>query len=127
MSIRLEKLPNEPIIYGDMGVNFNFREDIENYLTTVFQLLDQQPEPVFYIVDLIGNHMSLDDVMVALQKSTKQMDILHHPNVREFVIVATSPMLKLSAKGLNSSVFGRVKTAVVDTMQDALDYCRAQG
>jgi hypothetical protein len=126
MTIRVEKFPNEPIIYTDASGDYNLREDGKIVLETQLKLLDEQPEPVFHLINTVGSRLTLDDLMVGLQMSNQQRSLLHHPNLREMVVIVNSPMLKLAGKGLNSPVFGRLKVAMFDTMEQARDYIRGK-
>ena len=52
--------------------------------------------------------------------------MLHHPHVKELIIVTQAKMEELAAKGLNSDIFGNVPISVFETMEDAVAYARSR-
>jgi hypothetical protein len=89
--------------------------------------LDVQREPVFLIVDARALTLSLDELTGAAGNAAQRPDgLLHHANVRENLVVTGDGILKLAVYGMRSKTFGGVKIRPFSTVDEALDYCRAQ-
>ncbi len=117
MLYTIDKYPNAPIL---ILVNRGSRvtPDMASALASLAAALDDQPEPVFVIMDVRRMAMALDDL-----SACGQGKLLHHPKLRECMLVTTNGMLKLAAKGLKSAAFGGVSLPVFDTTEHALEYC----
>ena len=51
----------------------------------------------------------------------------HHPMIRQVVLVTNWKVLKAAAAGFDSDPFGNLKVPTFATLDEALDYARAQG
>jgi hypothetical protein len=125
----IEKLPCEPIIFTRLSVSVSFDDgdpDPEGALQ-VKELMDSQEEPFYYIFDLGEVKFDLTNLILAANRGAGSEGMtLRHPMIREVLVVTQSKLINLAAKGLNSEAFGNVPTSVFDTINDALDYARAQ-
>jgi hypothetical protein len=124
MSINIEKLPDEPIVIEKFDRDFNFKTQARESIESVLKTLDQQSEPVFYIIDAAEASISLDDIIASASLATKQFSLFKHPNIRETLLVTQSQFTALAARGLNSPLFGHVHVLVFKTLQDALSHVR---
>ena len=125
MYYHIEKLPGKPIIIAALQADFKIANDWEEFISKLMALLDDQPEPVFYISDLRQASFSFDDLLTGTNLATRGSSaVLKHPNVRENLVITTSSMLKLAAKGLNSVTFGNIDVKVFDSVEEALAYCQ---
>ncbi len=124
MSIKIEKLPDEPIIVEHVDVDFSFKTEATQSIEMALNALDQQSEPVFYIIDATEARMSLDDIIASASLVTKQFALFKHQNIRETLLVTQSHVTALAAKGMNSPIFGHVKMRVFKTLPEALSYAR---
>ena len=102
----------------------SFVGDMMHSLDEAIRLLDEQPEPVYLIVDFGRAHLSLDDHMKASSMLARgPKPIAHHPKNRENLFVVADPMMKMAIKGLSSDAFGLVRLSEFDTLDEALSYC----
>jgi hypothetical protein len=126
MSFSIEKVPGEPIVILTV-VTKHVMTEMEDFDDDVTALLDAQTEPVFMVLDVTGMAISLDDLTVgASTVSRRPGERLHHPNVRENLVVTHDGMMKLAVMGFRTATFGNAKIRSFDTPEQALDYCREQ-
>jgi hypothetical protein len=98
---------------------------MEAVLNDMAVVLDSQPEPVFLVLDIRGLALSLDDATIAATAAARRQGaLMHHPNVRESLIISRDGFVKLGASGLRTATFGNVKVRVFDTQEQAIEYCR---
>lgn len=124
MSFTIEKIPGEPIVILTVESKQVLTElaVFDEQLTAV---LDAQNEQVFLIPDMSNISLSLDDLTVGANTIARGPgQRLHHPNVRENVMVTRDAMLKLAVIGLRTATFGSAHITVFDTREQALAYCR---
>ncbi len=126
MSYQCELLPDAPILIETMGSDFDIKTEGETSAKQVVEILEQQSQPVFLIMNLLAlTSMSLDDLVHASNMATRQFALFKHPQMREGIIVTNSQLFTAAARGLSSPIFGHVKLRVVPTLQEALAYTRA--
>ena len=102
-------------------------EELETFDQPLTDLLDSQTERVFLIADLTGMAITLDDLTVGASVIGRSPAArLHHPHVRENLLVTRDGLIKLAAAGLRTATFGGAKVRVFETAEQALDYCREQ-
>ena len=127
MSYSIEKLPGDPVIIGMFSDGFSVANHLEPFLDELKGLLDDQAEPVYYVVILDGLSLSLEDLLVSTNVSSRgDNPALHHPNLRGTIAVTDSKMIKLAAKGMNSDLFGNLRVDVFETAEEALAFVRSQ-
>jgi hypothetical protein len=129
MTFRIEQLPDEPIIMVSVSSEFSVARDMEHSEDELRTLLDGMSEPVFLIAEAQKiSSGGVDNLVAAFNRGARQgkQPLWHHPNLREIVIVSTSGLVKLAAKGVDSPIFGNLKMSVFDTPEEALAYTRSQ-
>ena len=123
----IQKLPDEPIIIAQLSRSITFEDrpsDPESAHQTQ-ELLDAQEEPFFYIFDMSEVELDIKNMILAANRGAGQEGTsLRHPMIKELLVVTSSKLINLAAKGLNSDIFGRVPTSVFETVDDALVYAR---
>ncbi len=126
MSYQCELLPDEPILIETMGSDFDIKTEGETSSKQITELLEQQSQPVFLIMNLSAiASMSFDDLVSATDLATRQFALFKHPKMREAIIITSSRLFTAAAKGLSSPVFGHVKLCVVPTLEAALEHARS--
>lgn len=126
MSHSIEKVPDLPIVVLTLETRHILAEmgEFDSDLTA---LLDSQPEPVFMIHNLVEAVISLEDLTIGASATARGPGArLHHPNVRENLLVTHDGMMKLAAAGLRTATFGNVKIRAFDTREQAIEYCQEQ-
>lgn len=126
MTFTIEKLPDAPVIIQTIRSDSTVAE-VPDSMSTMRDLLEAQSEPIFVIYDVTHMSFSLDDLMHgASDASRTEKPLLKHPLIRETLVVSSSDLIKLAARGMNSPIFGNIALRVFDTMEEALAYCRQQ-
>jgi len=121
------KLENEPIIVHTMLEGYSVAQEGAAGTDSINRLLDAQSEPVYLILNPGSLQIGVDDVVSGASLAARGGSAFaHHPNVRETIVVSTSGLIKLAAKGLDSEIFGHVAIRAFGTMDEALAYCRQQ-
>lgn len=126
MPAQFEQLPGERILISTFSADFDHSTESPAVLEETIRLLDQQSQPVIFIMDIRGVSFSLEDVMSAANMATRQTEVFKHPNILENIMVTESRMIDLAMRGLNSPMFGNVKVRVFGTREEALDYALQQ-
>ena len=125
MSYTIEVKPDAPIIVIRHDQGSHIVENLPDLARDMIRLLDEQPEPVFVIADLSNVAMDLGDHLKASEMSARaEHAMMHHPNVRENVFVGADPLVRMAARGLESATFGLTRVVHLDTLDEALAYCR---
>lgn len=126
MRYSLEKLAGEPIILFTREVEEFQADEMAKSVADTIALIDQQPEPVFLILDLMTLSLDLSDTLAATTMTSRgDNPMLHHPNLRETVFVTTDPMMQHSVRAMaGSPTFGFARVSYVESVEDAITYCR---
>ncbi len=127
MAYTFTKYPGEPIIQFSIGPGFSVKEHIEESLEQLVALLDAAEEPCFYLIDAQNLALGYEDMLAASHLTTLgEKAPLHHPNLRETVLVPGSKLQELAAKGVQTASFGYVRISVQPTVEEALEYIRGK-
>ena len=125
MAYSVKQLSSEPIIIATIGADFDLANDWGSYNKDLNDLLNAMHEPAFCIADMRHAELSFDDLVAGINLSARgSKPLLKHANIREIVVVTTSSLLKLAAKGLSSVTFGNIAMKTFDDMEACLRYCR---
>lgn len=123
MPFSIDKVPDAPIVILVHESNHAMSE-MGDVIDALAAALDAQPVPIFLVIDIRGLTMGLDDMTSAATTATRGPGaLLHHPNVRENLLISKAGLIKLGAQGLRSATFGQVNVRVFDTTEQALEYC----
>lgn len=126
MAYTLEKVPGLPVILYIQGAEPDSQQSIGGTLESIARLLDEQTEKTFVVWSIQGVKINVDELVEAASKGGRGSDaVLHHPNLRENIYVVSGSLLRMAVKGLESATFGHVQLKVVDSVEEALSYCRA--
>lgn len=121
----IEKHDTLPVIQATWLPEFRIERDAPTHMAEVKALLDNQTEPVFYVLDLTAwNRMSFQELMEATSIA-KEGNFKHEKN-RESLLVTQDITVEQAAKGMDSPAFGNIKLRVFKTIADALGYVRGQ-
>lgn len=120
-----EKLPNEPVVLVTLHQGYDMLRDLPESSAVAIDLLDQQPEPVFYIVDLREIEIDMDVIVNGTNgASGRQGSLYRHPMVGEVLFVSAQAFVSHVAAGLNTDAFGNVRARAFATLDEAFDYVR---
>ena len=127
VSFTNEKLPDEPIIISVLSSSFSIGEDMAPIMAEVTALLEEANTPCYYVSDVRKIQIGLDDLLQGTSMASRgSQALLHHPLVKEFLLVTDSKVLEMAGKGLRHDVFGNVNIRVFQSMEAALAYARSQ-
>lgn len=127
MPYSVRKLPDMPVILFESPPGESISGNFEAIAAEISRLLETQPEPVFLVIDIRNVTLALDDMLRGIDLATRgHRPVLLHPRIRENVFAAAAPMSIMALKALSSATFGQVKMAQFETVEQALDYCRAR-
>jgi hypothetical protein len=124
----VERLPDEPIILHNILADWSVSRDITNSIDECVRLLNAAIEPIYFITIMADDvSISFHDLLVASTQLARGSNaLMHHRNLKQYIVVTHIGAMKMAVRGLNSEVFGNVSTAAFDTLDEALAYIRAQ-
>jgi hypothetical protein len=122
----IEKLPDEPIIIQTIRSDSSATE-VPDSMSTMRELLESADTALFVIYDVSHASFGVQDILSGSNEASRsERPLLKHPNIRETLVVSTSDLVKMAARGMNSPIFGNIALKVFDTLEEALTYCRHQ-
>lgn len=126
MPIRLERLPDVPIlVVHSTQTDGDIATDTEETVRILAAALDAEAELVYLIIDLSTIRMDLADIMHSANVSARERSsVLRHPHIRQTGYVLTDGLIKMAVKGLESATFGRIKSPIFDTLDEAIAHYR---
>lgn len=123
MSYTVEKVPDAPIVIM-VHESRQSPEELQEVIAAVTATLDAQPEPVFMVLDIRGLDLGVDDLVSAASTGARGPGaVMHHPKIRENLVVSGKSFIKLAMQGLTTATFGNVKVKVFKTREEAIEYC----
>ncbi len=126
MSFNIEMLPDEPIILMTVYTDFDPEHDMPVIESQLREMLDAAETTLDFVLNFSQVSLSLDQVISIINSVTRgENPLLHHPNMGKQARVTSNRMIQLAAKGLNSKAFGFLSVNVFETVDDALEYIRA--
>ncbi len=127
MAFEFIKYPDEPIIQLTFDPDFSVKEHLEANLAELVALLDAAEGPCFYLIDARNLALGYEDMLAASHLTTLgEKAPLHHPNLRETVMIPGSKLQELAARGVQTASFGYVRISVHSTVEEALEYIRGK-
>lgn len=122
----VEKLVGEPVVLFTAHEDHDVSEGADELNDEMNELFDSLDNPVIYMIDFrAAPPLDIHDVLVSSSMATRGKNPhMHHPNVKGVVIVSTSQLVLLAAKGLDSVTFGSLKIPVFETLDEAFAYAR---
>ena len=127
MSYIVEMLPDEPILISTLHADFDFSTEAQSSTEDALALLEKVSEPVYYIADSSKVRFSFDDTIEGSNMAARgDNPLFHHPNVKQVLLVVGDVMQEMSAKGLQSDIFGNVNVKTFASMDEALAHARSE-
>jgi hypothetical protein len=116
----IDLLPDEPIIVQVMGKEYQVTKHLESSASEIGRLLDTASEPLTLIVDLREASLGLDDIIGGANAAARMSGLFKHPNLRKTILITSSRLIELAARGMNTPIFGHMKMEVSKTVEEAL-------
>lgn len=127
MTSFIERQPDAPIILARIPPGRHALDVSNAYVSMTLSLVSEQPEPVFLVIDLREVVMRFDDISKAADNAARGSgSLLHHPNLRETIVVTHSSMMKTALQILTSQLFGETRLSTANSLDEALAYCQDQ-
>lgn len=124
MPYSTDVLPGAPIVLHRLEPGPNMVAEMPAAMQEVTGVINDQPHPVYLILDLRALSMGVEDMMKASSDAARGPGaLMHHPNIIETLFVMGSSFMKLGVMGMKSDIFGNVKLRTFDTVDQALEYC----
>ena len=122
----VEKLPDEPILYSWLSESWSPSElpTVSDELSAVLDAVD---EPLLYISNIDNISLNIEEIISSASLVARGSgSVLHHPNIREYIVVTKIKLFQLAAKGLDSAAFGNLPVKIFETEEEAFAYARAR-
>jgi hypothetical protein len=124
MSFTVERLDDQ-ILYITLNTDFRSGAEMVGMLGEVISLLDDCSCATDLIFNVDQATFTLDDIIHATNLARRDdISLYRHPKVGKQMVVSTSKIIQMSAKGMNSASFGHLKLPVFATLEEALEYAR---
>lgn len=126
MKYDVKKLPDLPVVLGIWYEGFKFVNDGADYALAANAVLDEQSEPVFYIIDLSDlKTISVEGVTETANSGAQNMKSSYrHPMRKEMILVSQEKIVKMAVTGARTATFGNLKVKLFDTLDEALAYVK---
>ena len=123
----IQKLPDEPIILATLSSAYRLADHAGLPTAAITTLLEEADAPCYLIFDLRDiKPPSVDQIIQVANRSSRGSEsLLHHDKIKQAILVSTSKIVELAAKGLRHDVFGNVNILVLPTVDEALAYARS--
>lgn len=122
-----ERLPDLPVLLSVIGKGWTEDRDLISAMLDMERLLNEAEQPLFLITELDGIQVTLDHIVIGANAAAQgERSLLHHPQVREVIVVTESPVIKHAAEGLRSDAFGNIPVRTYPSIKEAIDYVREQ-
>ena len=136
MSYSVEKLEGVPVVHYKLGEDYDIVRDSTPAQSAVAEAVEAQAEPVYVIFDFTEVNLGLDDVIQGANMLVSGVDrvqpdapeavpIFDQPNTIQVIMVTSSKLIRLAARGMNSPVFGNQDVHLSHTLEEALEYVRS--
>lgn len=127
MSSTIKMMENDTALVVSLGDDFDFAKEGEEHVAQITNILDQQTEPIYYIVDVRKLDVTFDDMLALINRVARgENALLHHPNIKEIINVISDSFQRAMSEGLDSEWFGNLKVKLVYSLDEGLDYIRSR-
>lgn len=121
----IKKVPGKPLAILNPA-QIASESPLADFVRGINEFLSQQREPLYFILDMGSRAITFDTLIQQTNVVNRENHLFAHPMLRETIVVTGDPMLSLSVKGLNSSIFGNLRIKAVSTMEEATKYVDSQ-
>jgi len=125
---QLERLANLPAaLLTTQEAYFSSGKAVQEAEDEARAMLDAEKSPIFLIADYRTSPVSFEELMKAAESSARgDTAVLHHPMLRQLLVVTNDDMLALGAEGLRNKVYGNINVSVFNAVDDAIAYVESQ-
>lgn len=102
-------------------------EDAYPLFNDVMGIFNAATQPLHYIMDFSLSALELGEVMFgAHMVSSGENPLFQHKNIRSIIFVSPDKFYHMISEGMKSDVYGNLSTCAFNTLEEALEYIRAQ-
>lgn len=121
----IEKLPNELIVIITENAAYTPTEHFGQLKNAAIAEVVRFDRPG-YIIDIANNNYDFDGILLAVEGLRVEGEALRRlPHYRGMLVVTADQEIKAIYAGMASQMFGGLIFRVFDTLDEALDYARA--
>jgi hypothetical protein len=125
MSYELKQFTDEHVILATCNQDYNMAQELDSMVEDILLTSTAESQPSYLIIDMRGVSFGLDSVIVAANRArSDENSVFHHPSIEQVIFVTDSRLIELSARGLNTEIFGRISVPVFHTVEEARSYVR---
>src|SRR6185369_7895523 len=94
MSFKLERLQDMPALHLSFSDDVVFADIMLEMSDAVFNALEQETHPIYYIIDGQNLKMTFNDILNSVQYGTKTgHSNFKHRNIKQLIFVSNSKMI----------------------------------
>lgn len=124
MSHTIEKLPERPIVVVSYHADYDLAAEGADTVNGLRAVLEAQSEPIYLVYNTLEMAISLDDLIAGTDMIVRgDAPVIKDPHVREAILITTSDLFKLAARGVSNPIFGNISVKVFSTLEEGLAYC----
>ena len=121
MSYTIERLANYPAVVATLHKDFDVANELSPHLVELISVLDREKTPITVVSDARQLSISFDDLMEGtklVMNGGVNANPVKHVNTRQYIIISSSALIKLSLNGFSKLGFGNL--AVAESVEDVL-------
>lgn len=125
MAVKVERLPNEPVIVVTLSGDLN-AQIVQDMFDKSAQFMDEIDGRVYRITDIRATEISFPDLVQVLSRSTSgQPGSSSDPRICG-VLVGTHGWSRFFSESLQQAQYGHLNIPIFEAIDDAMAYIREQ-
>jgi hypothetical protein len=121
MTFRLYRIPDTSVIVGVFGKEYNIRRDTPAFAYSMNEMLAEATDPVYFLVDMRELQITFSDMVSGLAMvALGDLAVMRHPLLSRVGVVTQIDLVRLGAKALTQSQYGKLRVVTFDTLEQAL-------
>lgn len=91
-----------------------------------YEAIDNAPYDKVYLLDIFNFKITIDEIVAGANRVARgEKSLWHHPKLKQVIILTQDETLRLAAAGMASKAFGNLSVPVFATVDEAMEYIRA--
>ena len=123
----VDRIANKPLAIIKPPLDTPAEQRMVDVMTTLKNLLGEQRESLFVLIDMRGIPVNFDAMIQNLNMVRQENHLLAHPMLRELIVISAQQLITRGVKGLDSAVYGNLRLKVFPELEDAVKYVDTQG
>lgn len=123
-TLSIEVFENQGYVLVTFYDGYNIIKSMPTTDGKLLDILESTDKPLAFVLVMDGKYeFSFDDLIVAVNSSARTgSQWLNHEYMQVLIMVGASNIVRMIAKGMQSSVFGNIQTYSCNTVDEALQY-----